>query len=218
MDSPVHTRGGIRDLATAEQLWEQAKATYPASHRRGEGAGLRLAYMDIPRTEGVQSRGVKRSLGSAAVVDSERDFHNASRLVSTASIGRSLTDVEFQEVGGSVFRSMPSLAQGPHNAQSLQSAAMIPRGIADTNLTFQDIANHPSGSAGSAGDAVRALGRQPSDPAAPGPVARTSCCKSQVISAKHALHVCCSSRCFTVLCTTSSLSFFPEQCIFPCLF
>ena len=168
------TRENLTDDEALAQ-WRQAEATYPAHCRRGSGAGLRLAYQDIPRTDGIQARGIKRSLSAMSSVDNQAEFEAAARMISTAGIGRSLTDADFAEVGGAAFR--PNSALSGDSVMTQQSALLQPRGMADISLSFSELSANPAGSAAGAG-APRPLAQTPSDPPPPVASARTdsTCC------------------------------------------
>ena len=156
----------------AIEKWDNAVATYPDHCKRGSGPGLRMAFQDIPRTDGVASRGVKRSLEQIGVVDTQGDFDHAARMVSTGQIGRHLTDAEFAEVGGNVFRSNPALLQEDEVASaSAQTAAIQPRGTGITQMQMSDSDRHPV-AAQSGPLEPRALRPVASDPA--NPLSRTA--------------------------------------------
>ena len=176
-------------IQEATEKWNRAEATYPPQHRRGSGEGLRLAFMDIPRTDGVASRGVKRQLEQEGIVDNQQDFEDSARMISIGQIGRSLTDSEFAEVGGGAFRSNPALLQeGHHDAASEQSAMLQPRAASATQMQLTDLDRHPVSGQSSDAPEGRALRAVASDPT--NPLTRIEC------SALVLYYVCCLLFCF----------------------
>ena len=176
----AHKKERGADDPTAKAMWDRASVSYPPHCRRGNGKSLRLAVLGIPRTEGVLSRGIKRSLDAIQELEGEEAISAAGRMVSVTALGRAFHDKEFGEVGGDVFR--PNSALVGAEADSAVSAAIVPRSapVADLSVVAPVLA--PA-------EADRAVGRQLraqlSEPSAPQGKAEQAA-KLRTVSA----HVC----------------------------
>ena len=147
------------DDTVAQAAWTRAYNSYPATHRKDgvDEASTRLAFEGIPFTAGKASRGLKRSADWMMPIEGEDQWNAAARLVSVSAIGRGVTDAEFGEVGGSVFRPNAALPNTQVVAGHVPAARNAPVSALDS---VQALMNMPA-NAGALGS--RTLQRHPSD-------------------------------------------------------
>ena len=117
-----HTKGYTREAA--ELKWEQEKAS-PDTGRRGQGSGLRLAVLGVPRTLGQHAQVQSRSLASSTELTDAAEGQAALKRMRFGSFNTSLASQAFAEAGGGIFRPGATSSTGQASAASALFASRL---------------------------------------------------------------------------------------------
>ena len=117
-----HTKGYTREAA--ELKWEQEKAS-PDTGRRGQGSGLRLAVLGVPRTLGQHAQVQSRSLASSTELTDAAEGQAALKRMRFGSFNTSLASQAFAEAGGGIFRPGATSSTGQASAASALFAPLV---------------------------------------------------------------------------------------------
>ena len=117
-----HTKGYTKEAA--ELKWEQEKAN-PDTGRRGQGSGLRLAVLGVPRTLGQHAQVQTRSLASSTELADAAEGQAALKRMCFGSFNTSLASQAFAEAGGGIFRPGATSSTGQASAASALFAPLV---------------------------------------------------------------------------------------------
>ena len=131
----------------ADAKWKEDLSD-PSIRRTGTGDNVELA-VSLPRvTEAIRGKFVGNSLENRISLDSESDLALATKRMRFSALGRGITDGDFEDVGGAVFRSGASSSlrreEGPETFPTVASADAPPLALkaSDVDLPWSE----PSGS------------------------------------------------------------------------
>jgi hypothetical protein len=132
----------------ADAKWKEDLSD-PSIRRTGTGDNVELA-VSLPRvTEAIRGKFVGNSLENRISLDSESDLALATKRMRFIALGRGITDGNFEDVGGGVFRSGASSSlrreEGPETFPTVASADAPPLALKapDVDLHWSESVTAP---------------------------------------------------------------------------